>query len=233
MRIRALAALVALALCLPAGATPVIRGSGVSGSAPTYAADATAGSQTSIDVVVPSGSENDLLLVFVGQKSDGGGTTPTSDGAFTDISSDPGASLEPSFLATRLTYSSSEPSTYAFTVGDSAIAISARITGQSVASPINGTPAYNEGNGTTLTCPSITTTVGNTLVLYVGVSRFSAFATSPSSATLQEEQLYPPADVVVAVAAKTQASAGATGTDTYTTSSTRRWICYTIAIAPA
>lgn len=116
------------------------------------------------------------------------------------------------------------------------IAILARITG-AAASPI-GAVGHTYSSGTTVTCPSITTTVPNSIVFFSFVTRLSNAPTEdanyPTSTTglFFRETVSADDDVTMGVAWQSFASVGATGTKTWTISTSENWTASSIEVVP-
>lgn len=131
----------------------------------------------------------------------------------------------------------SEGSSYTWTTGSMTHSGGiVRISGVDTSSPINayGTGADNE-YGESGTCPTVTTTVDDCLILRVIVLNYHepADVTEPGSHTYVMGSGSNSAAPAVVIASATQASAGATGTADFTWTGAKVHRCYTIAIAPA
>lgn len=109
-----------------------------------------------------------------------------------------------------------------------------RITGADTSSPVD-TYAYTTGTGTTVTCPTVTTSYANDLVCYLGWSSSTTATTwsTPTGFTMQDTPTSSAASW--GDAWKVQAAAGASGTASGTSngSSTDRTIAMMMAFKPA
>ncbi len=109
-----------------------------------------------------------------------------------------------------------------------------RYTGVDTTNPIHVSALQGDDDtsDTTVTCPSVTTTVGNTLVQYYETDRKNAGATSFATATVAED-ISPLSGQSITLGEKTQVTAGATGAELATnTGSGAVMNCTTVAITP-
>jgi len=136
----------------------------------------------------------------------------------------------------------SEGASLALTFGGScdAVAIITRHGGFNSAAPINGTPQSGSGTSgstTAITSPSVTTTVDGCLIRRVAESRQSAGIATPSGQTDGGTGTTGSGGTNSTSRAtySTQATAGATGTVTFTSAAggDREWVSLTYAIAPS
>ena len=199
--------------------------------------DASAGSEVSHTVTMPSPiSDGDLMLTLGG--TDGGGETHGYT-SWTQIDSEVG-SVHTSSMWERT--ASSEPASYTFTVSSSEKlqAIIAIINGQDAASPINAS-ASGIGTSDSPISPTVTTTVDDCLIIRGFACDDDLIATddtgNPAGTTviLVRDTSGDGGDVSAGMAYESQLTAGATGTATWTSalSASSPWSACTIAIAPA
>ena len=234
MRLCRIALLLAVALAVPAHATPVIRGSGGGGgAAPVVASfsatDTGATAVTQIEVTKPSGTaEGDYLVAFVSKDSTTG-TGWTLPSAWNQVSNSTGGPAQHKLHADK-TAGGSEPATYIFEHDDSdnMRAAMLRITGAAASGQLE-TFLTNDTSGANPLCPSITTSGANRLILLVVFQDQNGSLTQPAGSTLVTSS--GGSTISISVAAKVQASAGSTGTAEWTgnTNSAR---CFSIAIKP-
>jgi len=205
---------------------------------------------TSIMVSKPSGTANgDLLIGVVVTDEDAGTFTPPS--GWTLINSgtaDPGGIADQVTLGTwyKIAGGSEPPSyTWSWTNPQTVYAFIVRITGHDSSNPIN-VWGVDTGSSTgtiiTITCPDVTTTVDDTLVLRIfGADRAMNFGSYPSGHTgitfdSSSGDNTTPYQCTGGAAWQAQATAGATGTADFTAipnvGTTEEWRALTIAIAP-
>jgi hypothetical protein len=222
-------------------------------AAPAYQSFAVANSATdvtSITVSKPSGTASGDLLIGV-VVTDGNAGTFTPPSSWTLINA---GTADPGGIADQVTLGAwykiaggSEPASYqwTWTNSEAVYAFIIRITGHNSSNPINVwgvATGSSTGTSITITCPTVTTTVNDTLVLRIfGADRAMLLGSYPTghtgitfgSSSGDNTTMY---QCTGGAAYKTQATAGATGTAAFTAtpnvSATEEWRALTIAIAP-
>lgn len=213
-------------------------------SAPGYAAApvvnsfsvaVTSANSLSIIVNKPTGTtEGDLLVAIMG--TDGDGETLGTPGGWTAITGNIGINH-----TSRSWYKiagASEPSSYTFTVSSSESIVCGilRISGHDPSNPIDlsGTAT---GSSNAPTCPDVTTTVADTLVLrYFGaddddITQDSGYPSLHTGVYVRGSlELF--GETSSGVAYTTQASLGATGTAAFSMTASEDWSAVTIAVIP-
>jgi hypothetical protein len=220
---------------------------------PTYQSFAEASyafDTTSITVSKPSGTASgDLLIGVIVTDGDAGTFTPPS--GWTLINSgtaDPGGITDQVTLGAwyKIAGGSEPPSyTWNWTNSQAVYAFIIRITGHDSSNPIHVwgvATGSSTGISITITCPDVTTTVDDTLVLRIfGSDRAMNFGSYPSGHTgiafdSSSGDNTTPWQCTGGAAYKTQATAGATGTADFTAipnvSATEEWRALTVVIAP-
>lgn len=189
---------------------------------------------TSFVLNKPSGTvAGDLLVALVGQDIGVGAviSAPMGWTAIYDTQHN-GFSSHRGFW---LLAGESEPSSYTFTstISSNWSGGILRISGADTSDPVNASDVtVNASNTSTHTCPAVTTTVADTLILRVfGISNVNTtYRSTPSGATLAYAHAAVPP---TACYYKSQAAPGGSGTADYVTANSVRSIVSTIAIAPA
>lgn len=189
---------------------------------------------TSFVLNKPSGTvAGDLLVALVGQGINGGVISAPMGWTAIYATQDNGRSIHRGFW---LLAGGSEPSSYTFTstIPRSWAGGILRISGADTSDPIDASDVtVNASAVSTHTCPAVTTTVADTLILRVfGISntRTGGYSSTPSGATLAYAHADSPP---TACYYKSQAAPGGSGTADYVTVSSVDSIVSTIAIAPA
>lgn len=211
-------------------AIPVVQSSSV----------ATGASVTSITITKPAGTvEGDLLLAFITR--DAGGDTIGAPAGFVTILSDGNINVASAAMKiARKAAGASEPADYTFDSNEAAedmVGIMLRIDGHVSGDPVDVTD-FSEGTSTTPISPDITTTVDNTLIISSTHSEEGLELTDdigePSGYTMVFRRATGTggANAEAGVATIDQASAGATGTASWTsTEDSSEWYAAHIAIA--
>ncbi len=219
----------------------------ISGAPPPAAPTVNAGHTTSITpsselthvIDTPTHSAGDAIYLFAVIDS---AVTMTPPSGFTAVSN-----LDNELIQTdrgtaslwRKIATTSEPSTYTWTsdATDRSVQIAWSQSGDGGVD-VSGTP--NGGSGTTTTCPAVTTTVADTLVLRLVAADYGQAVqgedwliplSTGSGYTKLAELEYKSAGMAH-VQYITQASAGSTGTLDVTMSESEQWAAFTVAIAP-
>ena len=189
-------------------------------------------------VVVPTDAslaQDDLRYVFI-SISNNTITTPTD---WTLVSNDVIASTRRIYIFSRV-HDENDPSSYTFTfsAGSNYSMVQVALQGYATADPIDVGPTAdsNATSGTTLTAPSVTTTVAEALFLTFFASinnQTSNTLSTPSGMTLVQAQT---GNGTVGHSAllsrEDRASAGSTGTRTSTSGQSAPWGAVSLAIAP-
>ncbi len=189
---------------------------------------------------MPAGvTTGELLTLDFAQAFDVGITTPSGWTPIIAAGDGFGSTSGASFYRIA---DGSEGASLALTFGGScdAVAIITRHGGFNSAAPINGTPQSGSGTSgstTAITSPSVTTTVDGCLIRRVAESRQSAGIATPSGQTDGGTGTTGSGSTNSTSRAtySTQATAGATGTVTFTSAAggDREWVSLTYAIAPS
>ncbi len=189
---------------------------------------------TSITVAKPAGvTTNDVLLGVVSARST---PTITPPSGWTLVRSDVnGTSI------TQAVYShvagASEPSNYTWTFNapvTTAIGTIDAYSGVSTATPVDVSGGQTNASSTSVTAPSVTTTVANDMVVgFFGTSNDATF-TPPSGMTERSDILdHTTSDLAVETADVVKTSAGATGTKVATASKAAANIGQLVALKPS
>lgn len=205
---------------------------------------------TTLTLPVPSGATGDLLLAVVGVEVNPSTPTPagwTAVPNFTGFNgaicaSGDGAGIRCQLSAFWKIASSASEGSVSWIFGPnprSAAGAILRYSGIDATSPIAQTADQN-GTGTTLTAPSVTTTEASTRVVRVGLAdatQSRALLSSPPATARfsvgSANNLNSVTEaVVLAGSDAAQASAGATGTATFTSGSSEQWVAGTIVLRP-
>lgn len=190
---------------------------------------------TTLTITKPSGvASGDLLVAFVHVS---GSPTLTPPSGWTLIDSVTNAFGVGTLYAFRFMAGGSEPASYSWTWTGSQYSCGGiyRVTGADATTPINTSAKSAPASGATQVSPSVTTTTADCLILRaISCERT---ATSPYSwpSSTKDFDLKGTAafDATSLSAARaSQASAGATGTETVTLSGSRPCSLITLAIAP-
>lgn len=208
-------------------------------AAPAYESFATgeANEGTTVDVAAPSGSvEGDFwLAVIVNLDS----SITVSETGWTEVLTDVTGAGTPWRLTVLRRYAPASPgtTTFDFTAAADAVAVIARVSGAHATAPIDASGSLADpdvGVFTTQTAPSVTTTVDDVLLFRVMVTNVEGVITARPT-TSRWEVAGTGGGIQMSNLGSTaeQASAGASGTATWTTSGNARWAAATIAIAPA
>jgi hypothetical protein len=203
---------------------------------------ATADRGTSLTVAKPTGTTQGDLLVAV---------TAHQVGQFRSMSAPAGWSVVPNtdwadgnnarIHAWYKLAGSAEPSSYVFQLtGGSGQDISGgilAISGANQSAPVNSSNGQSNGPGASpsVTAPSVTTTLANTLLVFGGACANSYTYTPPPGMTEQWDRGTTSANSKVSTETATQAigSIGATGIRVATLSSSCRNVAINLAVAPA
>ena len=187
----------------------------------------------------PTGTgSGELLIAWLTARNNPAVTHDAGTSGFTQIGSTHSNGQE-SVSCWFLVTGGSEPSTYAFGLSASALFFLRiqRVTGVNVAAPINTSAGSNGSSATTLTCPTVTTTVADTLVYRLAGQTGGSTGDPRTKPTSTEEQANSSTGASgghwSGVASIVQASAGASGTADWTTSGGTSYGTMTVAIAPA
>ena len=198
---------------------------------------------TSITVDKPAGTASGDLLIGVVVTDDIAGTfTPPS--GWTEIDSgtaDPGGTADQVTLGAWYKIAGDpEPASYtwSWTNPQTVYAFIVRITGHDSSNPIN-VFGVATGNSITPTCPDVTTTVANTLVLRIFGANWAQVTVDggyPSGHTgITVDVSGDPSQIGQCsggAAYQTQAAIGATGTAAFTMTGAHEWRALTVVIAP-
>lgn len=184
-------------------------------------------SVTSHVVDVPTHSSGDGIYIAIVCDGSQSFTFPAG---FSKIISDTVTSSTATLAIARKTAGGSEGSTYTVTTSGSERAVAVAWS-QSNDNGIDGTtPSPNTGSSATATCPSVTTTVANTLVLrVVGTDNESSTHSTVSGYTKIAEVQQASAGTI-SIQWIVQASAGSSGTADVTITS-EQWAAATFAVA--
>ncbi len=188
---------------------------------------------TSVPLDVPPGTTTDDLLIAV-LSSAGNGTTVTAPVGWTEISdvnSGGGGGSQTLAIYTRIA-GGSEPSSYTFTTSNSVVtyAFMMRYDGASGV-VLEGVEAT--GNSTNATAPTLTTTLGDTLIVRLAAVRGGMTADPVTVITGHRNITQGEAGVSDGAGAYfNQVTAGTAATASFTNTSSR-WVAQTIGIEPA
>lgn len=192
---------------------------------------------TTLVASLPSGiTSGELLCLVVSTTFDVAITTPSGWTAETAVGDGFGSGRLALF---RKAATGSEGASVNITVGScDASSLAWRVTGHDTTTPINvsATNSGTSGSGTAITCPSVTTTATNCMVVRLGSCNEAAALTIPGSNTLivagssGSGALNNSSSSAYAM----QAATGASGTANFVaTTGNRPWQAITFAIAPA
>lgn len=196
------------------------------------------GNSASLTVDKPSNlADNDVVVLGVEQRDRGSDPALAPPSGFTEEYEIRYANNVDVAMAYKvITDAASEPASYTYTSGEEEnwTAAAGRVSGADTTDPtdVSGT---DTGDSSDPVAPSITTTIADTLLLaQAGTDSQSAAPWSPPSGYTEEWDLSQGTTFSTAGsgATKTQASAGASGTATFTTSSDRDWATGHVAFAP-
>lgn len=187
----------------------------------------------------PDAADDEMLLAVL--HLDGNpnvDTVPTNWTEITDAYAVTGSVVSHRVYWKNVPDASAEPATYTWELdaGQQHVVSIHRISGHDSANPINAADKDQTGaNSTTSTSPSVTTTVDNCLIFYIASwdGQRNPF-TPPSGTTELYEANSTGAGRNSGTAAwKNLASAGASGTGVFTSTTSDNQVASTIAIAPA
>jgi subtilisin-like proprotein convertase family protein len=190
----------------------------------------TTSSVTNHVIDTPAHSTGDVIYLFAAID---GSCTMTPPSGFTAVPNMSSASVVSAATTSlwRKTATASEPSTYTWTssVAERSVQIA---WSQSGDGGVDVSATANTGTGTTATCPAVTTTVANTLILrLVATDEISNPISTGSGYTKIAELSYTSA-ATASVQYRTQAAIGSTGTLALTLSVSEQWAAFTVAIKP-
>lgn len=184
-----------------------------------------------IEVSVPaSTAEGDKLLAVCWRDTQD--TWTPDEAGWTEVEQINGpTSAHPSVAVFVRTATASEPASYIFTGTITArrAAAIARITGHDPDNDFNAS-ASASGASTSIDCPTVTTTINDALVLRIYAANANNVPTPPTGTVHVNETRG--GTVSYGFVAQSQATAGATGTATFTQSSSNEYQAITVAIAP-
>lgn len=161
----------------------------------------------------------------------GTATTPASQASWTILDTEATGPTVRSFFR----IASSEPASYTFTVVDpqGSVGIIATYSGSHASTPLNQHSAWNRLTSTVnISATTITPSVDNCMIVFMGGMGAAASATPPSGYTERADQASPGGQVAE-TAELLQTSAVATGTVTGTSSAATNTQGSVVAIAPA
>lgn len=193
----------------------------------------TASGSTSLDISRPTGlSTNDVMIAIVSSRG-GSGTTITPPGGWSLINT---RTVSTTLLSS--TYykvaTGSEPLTYSFTLSPSrqASGIVVAYSGVDTTNPINTDAVQNYTSSTTLTSPSITTTVNNAWIIAAFTHGVTTTLSAGSGMTLRAQDASTGL-ISSGLQDGIQASSGVSGTKNMTAADAAGNIGHTIALKPA
>lgn len=194
---------------------------------------------TSLTISKPAGtSETDLLLAAVVTDGDTKSSlSPPSGQDWTKISLQKKGTKVTLGLWWKLA-NASEPSSHQFTWSGSQEAYGwiMRFTGHDTENPIN-TWAHNGGNSSSASCPSVTTTVANTMIVRIGgfddddINIDNTGLSSHIDITMDESSSGS-GTCSGGAGYKTQTSVGSSGTASFSLTNSEQYRTVTVAIAP-
>jgi hypothetical protein len=187
----------------------------------------TGGSGLNLVINVPAGTaDGDVMVAMV---LTGTGTTAATQASWTTLDSQTTGPTARSFYR----IASSEPASYTFTVVDAQTSTGAIVTysGSHATTPINQHAAYNRLTSTTsISATTVTPSVDNCMIVFLGGAGAAASATPPSGYT--ERADISQGGITVEAAELLQTTAAATGTVTATASASTNTQGTVVAIAP-
>lgn len=191
-------------------------------------------SGTSVTVNVPSGTvDGDVMIAQISWMSNTVKTV-TPPGGWTLLETDVNSAFE---QRTYVRVASSEPANYAWTFSGT-VRVEAGIgsfIGVDNTTPIDVSNGQFNSSSTSVTAPSVTTTVANALLVFCGSGNGQGTYTPPSGMTEQwdDNTTIGTLDVSFEMAIETLGAAGATGTRVATLSGALGNIGQLIALKPA
>lgn len=196
------------------------------------ASNTTADAASSIVISTPSGTqESDLLLAVINKANSAADDIATPSG-WTKYNTSLATNIRQVIYYKRAT--SSEPASVTFTPVATAnmSGIILRISNAMVPDPVNIATSYSTSAATTFTAPSVTTTYNTTLVLYTLSSNSTqALTGTPALSTLVSNIASTGTDQNRQVIySKTRASAGATGSGSYTVAGAANGTGFTLVL---
>jgi hypothetical protein len=184
------------------------------------------GNANSASLSVPAGTQSgDLLLAFVSVAYQFPRVNPAPSG-WTMIAEAHSSANGHMFYRVA---DGTEPASYTFTWGDSrnAQAVMMRYTGIDTSSPI-GASSFDSSSFPHPSAPSVTTTVDDSIVV-----RFLSQTDNPSAIPSGTTQRFNNFNtILLSVVDSVQASAGSTGTATWTNSNYGSWVAMTVVLQP-
>jgi hypothetical protein len=211
---------------------------------PTFSAiGAKAGINNTSSVSRPTVTAGDLMLMFVVVDYANATFTPPSGWTLGDAYDNNGAFNSEARWYWKIA-GSSEAASYSVTISgnpggnNTGGAVIAAWSGAHQTTPINAYAQTQSGTGaTTIPCPSVTTTVADTtLVCFYGDrGDFSSTTYTPPSGMTErfDDRFGSPGGEPGSIADKAVAAIGATGTQNATSSASRQYFAFSIAIAPS
>lgn len=202
--------------------------------------DNSTGALSSVPVDKPAGTASgDVLIAFCMYYGQDAGPTPPSGWTEIDYASEvtPKTNSGHRLHAWYRVAGGSEPSTYTWSMVNtdlySAFAIVC-YSGVNTSSPIDGTPSFQfNGTSASMSAASITTTVANAMLVFLGCAGDSAaFSATPPSSFTERVDFYADWRSLYA-AEKIQPSAGATGSQIATINTSRINWGALVALKPA
>lgn len=193
------------------------------------------GGGATFSVSQPSGTtEGDVLWVILG--SGQSCTFSAPDGTWTETHDNvchDNAGASASYIHV-VGASDTGPYTFSHSINDSVSGLCGAVRGARSSNPINVQSAHNTQYGTSLVCPSVTTTVDNCFVLRLGYADgYRSFTVDGATTQLGQNVIADGSDNAVVAAYEIKTTAGTTGSRTHTVSGTDQWAGITIALAPA
>lgn len=197
----------------------------------------TADGGTSIVVNVPAGVNDDDVLVAGVSLRGGGGRSIDTHASFTLIRNDSHTTTSTLITKSMVRVASSEPASYTFNVSGGSANISAFIiafSGVDTTTPIDVHGGQENSSGTSVTAPTVTTTVDNCELIFIGNSNSNSTYTPPSGMTERVDQVAGTSNHCSQEGAhEALGTAGATGTRVATTTNSGTSVAQNIALKPA
>lgn len=193
---------------------------------------------TSLSLTMPSGSISGDVLVAIVTVKGGTGVTITPPSNWTQRTTNNSTTniKSATFTASRITVGAG-PYSFGFSTTSKAAGVVVAYTGVDDADPVNVSGSQANASSTTMTAPSVTTTVPNTMLVGLYGSGTSATFTAGSSMTLEAQSTSSGGGsggtkVTSAVQDILQAGAAASGTKTMTSNAAAVSIGHLLALRP-
>ena len=189
---------------------------------------------SSLNITVPSTVVNgDLMLLTVGVQS--GSRTITTPTGWTVLQDTPISTLGRKATYYRVAVGAEASTVYTISIVGGTARIDAAIvaySGVDTLSPINVSSGQANASSTSIVAPTVTTTVGNTRLVFLGTTIVGASGITPPTGETERADYGPASSMRSEVADETIATASATGTRTATGSSAGENAGHLVALNP-